>query len=181
MSKYYKKSIYSMRPICESDLEKLASHRNSYDTWSKLTSPLPVQAHRQGEWLRSLGTRDMYFIGSVGETPVDVALLRLTDIDTINRNGAVGIDVFEEHRGNGYATPLFALLCDYAFEQLGLNHLWLLVLEDNEPAKRVYTKVGFTHEGVMRKHIFRDGRFKDYLLMGLLKEEWNGYRWDSDV
>jgi RimJ/RimL family protein N-acetyltransferase len=175
MDPYYREGRYSFRPVQESDLTQLAEHRNESSTWGNLTSPLPVSLHGQKDWIRSLGTRDFYFIGQVEHSNklVDVGLLRLTDVDWVNRNAAVGVDIYSQYRGMGFSHPLFVLLCRYAFLELGMNHLWLLVLEDNERARRVYEKTGFKEEGRMRKHIYRHGAFKDYVLMGMLREEFD--------
>lgn len=161
----------ALRPVTRDDLDLLASHRNHPETWMNLTSPLPIYPDRQEEWLASLSDKNMYFIGFSTNSRVDVALLRLTDIDWQNRTAAAGVDVFREFRGKHYATPMMHLLCRYAFQELNLERLWLLVLEGNERAINVYKKVGFVEEGRMRKHIFRNGKRHDYILMGLLREE----------
>jgi RimJ/RimL family protein N-acetyltransferase len=169
--RYYGDETYWFRPVEESDLEVLTEHRNDFETWTKLTSPLPVMAHRQARWLESLGHENMYFIGHYRED--GMSLLRLTDIDWANRHAAVGLDVFKPYRGFGHAKPLFALLCRYAIRELGMHRLWLLVLEDNIAAQRVYRSVNFIEEGRFRQHIFRHGKFKDYVLMGVLEEEFD--------
>ncbi len=166
---FYRKGQYGLRVVCEDDLSLLEAHRNNMDTWQHLTSPLPVIRSRQKEWLDSLWKNDFYFIGQVAD--VDVALLRMTDVDWVNRTAAVGIDIFDSYRGQGFASPLFSLLCSYAFNEINMERLWLLVLEDNVKAKKVYSSVGFKVEGIMRNHIYRNGKRKNYVLMGLLREE----------
>lgn len=169
--RYYWKGEYSFRPVTEPDLLLLAHHRNQYETWANLTSPLPVLLHRQKKWLEEMGSSYLYFIGTWQKK--DVGVLRLTDIDWVNRNAAVGLDIFEDFRGGGHAKPLFALLCDYCFSQLGMNRLWLMVMDGNDRARSVYEWAGFKVEGRMRSHLFRDGAFVDYIIMGILKEEWD--------
>lgn len=160
---------FSMRVVTPDDLPLLAAHRNHPGTWMNLTSPLPVMPHRQERWLESLSDENMYFIGRFDDD--DVALLRLTDIDWQNRTAAVGLDVFEAHRGKGLATPMMMTICSFAFEELDLYRLWLLVLATNHRAIKVYRNVGFTVEGRMRQHIYRNGDRVDYILMGMLRGE----------
>ncbi|HAA82323.1 MAG TPA: N-acetyltransferase, partial [Thermotoga naphthophila] len=38
--------------------------------------------------------------------------------------------------------------------------------------KRVYEKIGFKVEGILRQELFREGRYHDVIVMGLLKSEW---------
>ena len=59
------------------------------------------------------------------------------------------------------------MLINYAFQDLGLLRLYLFVLEDNTPAMRVYEKCGFIVEGKLRRHAFKEGKFKDVLVMGI--------------
>jgi RimJ/RimL family protein N-acetyltransferase len=53
-----------------------------------------------------------------------------------------------------------------------MNRLWLLVLENNKVALSLYRKAGFVEEGRQRKAIFRDGRYLDYLMMSILRSEY---------
>lgn len=171
---FFRKGDYWMNPVDESDLPKLAEHRNTFETWRNLTSSLPVQPYRQKEWLDGL-KNSMYFVAYHHNEPQQqeerVGLLRLTDIDWQNSTGAVGVDIFQGFRGKGYAKPVLDLLVDYCFNSINLHRVWLMVLDDNEPAKKVYQGLGFQEEGAMRKHIYRDGFYHDYIIMGMLKDE----------
>jgi diamine N-acetyltransferase len=57
-----------------------------------------------------------------------------------------------------------------------MNRLWLLVLENNEPAKNLYKKMGFVNEGVQRQAIFKEGQYHDYIMMSLLRGEYENGR-----
>jgi len=39
-------------------------------------------------------------------------------------------------------------------------------------AKRLYEKVGFKEEGIMREAIFRNGVYHDYVVMSILEDEY---------
>lgn len=166
---YYSDGKYSMRPVTNYDLDELIEHRNDESTWSNLTDVLPIYEHKQREWFSSLGEKKLYFIGEYTDRPT--SFIRITDIDFVNSNACVGLDIFLGQRGHGHATPFMKMVVDYCFEILNLNRVWLLVLETNEAARKVYNNVGFVKEGRMRSHIFRDGRYHDYILMGLLRSE----------
>jgi RimJ/RimL family protein N-acetyltransferase len=38
---------------------------------------------------------------------------------------------------------------------------------------RAYEKAGFRRDGVRRQALYRDGKFHDIYLMGILREEWD--------
>jgi len=52
-----------------------------------------------------------------------------------------------------------------------LHRIFLHVYSHNERAQRVYEKVGFVHEGTLREAYFRNGRYYDDLIMGILDTE----------
>jgi RimJ/RimL family protein N-acetyltransferase len=64
----------------------------------------------------------------------------------------------------------------YAFETLNLNKVWLHVLTSNERGIRAYERVGFRREGVLRQHLYREGRYQDLLSMAILREDWKTRR-----
>lgn len=166
---FYSLNSYWMRPVVPSDLGTLATHRNQEGTWQGLTDPLPIYEHNQRSWFESLGGKNFYFIG--GYKNEEVGFIRFTDVDYKNSNACVGCDVFLHYRGEGHAANLMRLILSYCFDILNLNRAWLLVADYNIPAKKVYTKVGFVEEGRMRDHLFRDGSYHDYILMGLLRKD----------
>jgi RimJ/RimL family protein N-acetyltransferase len=46
------------------------------------------------------------------------------------------------------------------------------VIEYNNRALRAYEKAGFIVEGKIRSAIYRDGRYFDRIMMGILRSEW---------
>jgi len=170
MLKIFEHNDFTMRMVEEPDLVKLADHRNSPEVWGNLTSPIPVAHHNQNAWLHSLYKNDMYFIAQRREASGDIGLIRITDIDWVNRNAAVGLDIFSEHRGNHLAKGVFALAVKYSFDVLNLHRLWLMVIEGNAPAIKTYQDAGFEIEGVMKKHLFKNGEYRDYIVMGKLND-----------
>jgi hypothetical protein len=61
----------------------------------------------------------------------------------------------------------------YQSGALNLRRIELLVLEDNVPAIRLYTKCGFVKEGLKRLSHFKRGTYVNTIIMGLLKDEYS--------
>jgi RimJ/RimL family protein N-acetyltransferase len=75
--------------------------------------------------------------------------------------------------GQGLGSMFLAALCRHVFINCKAHRFWLDVLPDNEPAKRVYRKLGFVEEGIMRSALrYPDGQRADLLLMALLLPDW---------
>lgn len=122
-----------------------------------------------------------------------ISLLVCVDSEAQNRSGteAVGavdlVDVgrdsaevscwlFAEYRDRGYATEAVALVLDYAFDTLGLHHVVGRVVDDNVPGQELVQRLGFSHEGTRREHVYRGGEYHDTYLYGVLAGEWRERR-----
>jgi len=75
--------------------------------------------------------------------------------------------------GKGFGTDAMRIMLRYAFNELNLRRVGLIVFEYNPRAIRSYEKLGFVHEGRIRGAILREGRRWDWLFMGLNREEWS--------
>jgi putative acetyltransferase len=83
--------------------------------------------------------------------------------------GSIGLCVHDEWQGKGIGTALMQAGLELADKWLNLTRLELEVYTDNEPAIRLYERFGFEHEGTLRQHAFRDGRYVDSHMMGRLR------------
>ena len=107
--------------------------------------------------------------------PEPVGVIGLMNVSEANASADLSIIVGSAgDRDQGVGTEAMRLLLGYAFEELGLNRVGLSVFDFNEPAISAYEKVGFSHEGRLRKAIRRDDSFHDAILMSVLAEEWSG-------
>lgn len=84
-----------------------------------------------------------------------------------------GLGILAAHRGQGYATDAIRLLCKYYFDELDYKKVEVHVYEFNEASIRLHKKLGFTHEGTLRKNHYAKGKRWDTLCFGLLREEFD--------
>lgn len=162
----------SMKPIEEEDLEKLRKLRNDPSTWKHLGSVGMISKEEQAKWFQSLRSSERYYLVET-DLAVGIGLIRTDKIDLVNRSIRIGADIFPGMRGLGYGTKIYDMLLRYCFDYLNMNRVWLLVLENNTIAQHLYRKLGFRLEGTMRKAIYRDGKYLDYHIMSILKEEYS--------
>ena len=96
----------------------------------------------------------------------------LHQINWIARNAELRIFIGDpEERSKGYGTSAIRQLLSYAFNDMGLKRVHLGVLTDNPAAEQSYRKIGFSVEGTLRNHVFKQGGWKDVLLMGICVED----------
>ena len=78
----------------------------------------------------------------------------------------------EEQRSRGYGGQALTLMTDYAFNTVNLNRLQLHVSVENKRAVKAYKRQGFIIEGTLRQAMYYDGRYIDFYVMGLLRNEY---------
>ncbi len=90
-----------------------------------------------------------------------------------SRCPAIGINLLPDHRGRGLGTFAQRLLIQFLFERdPSLHRVQSDTAVDNPAERRALAKAGMTEEGVVRHAEFRDGRFHDHILFGVLRDEW---------
>jgi RimJ/RimL family protein N-acetyltransferase len=75
-------------------------------------------------------------------------------------------------RDRGLGTKSVRMIVGYGFEQLGLHRIELEVYSFNPRARRVYEKVGFVAEGVLRDALRWEDGWVDATVMSILAPEW---------
>lgn len=175
-------------PLERKHLESLRKIRIDPTTWHYLTDVYPINDFQQEKWFEKVSSDStkMYFaieISESFETGTEykmprykesqfIGILRSDEYDKINRSIRIGVDISPHSRGNGYGTEALRAFIDYLFKHLNLHRIWLLVVKENKPAFKLYTKLGFVYEGEQKKALFRDGKWINYVSMSILEGEW---------
>ena len=76
--------------------------------------------------------------------------------------------------GKGVGREAERLTLARAFGEFGAHRVYGRIPAINERAKRAFQQQGARPEGVMRRHIKRDGRFIDVEIWGVIAEEFTG-------
>lgn len=84
--------------------------------------------------------------------------------------GTLGIALHPNARGQGLGPQLLRTAIEAAWLK-GLTRIELTVRDDNLPAKALYERFGFQHEGLQRQAMRVDGIYHDVHAMALLATE----------
>lgn len=77
-----------------------------------------------------------------------------------------------QYQGTGLGRRTLDLICHHVFSELNFNRLYLYTHNENTRANALYKSFGFIKEGVERESIFKDGKYVDQIIWGLLSSEW---------
>ncbi len=170
----YAGNLVRLRAFEADDLEMNHTLMNDYATLRGMISgiPFPSSYEDERQWL---GQQTSYTRGEYqfaienleGELVGRCGVIRL---DWKNRVCEVAIMVGAPYRGRGYGKEAMALLCDFCFREMNLRRIKVSVFAFNEPALRCYAANGFVKEGTLRQEIYRDGEYRDVVLMAKFRE-----------
>lgn len=97
------------------------------------------------------------------------------EFERVNRRSRIaglgGLALDPAHRGKGVADVASRLVQRHLIGELGFHRLQLEVYAFNERALAHAVRSGFVREGVRRSAYWRDGRWVDGVLFGLVEED----------
>ena len=97
----------------------------------------------------------------------------LESIDWSNGNGYIRLGIGSgEDRGQGLGTQALGLLLRFAFAELDLFRVTIVIPEYNQAALALVRKFGFIEEVRRQNALLCDERVWDLLVFGLLHSEW---------
>lgn len=111
-------------------------------------------------------------------TEDDVALIGGFNINNVCRGAAqyasIGYWLASDRQGHGFMREAAQLVIDYSFNDLRLHRLNAATLPDNGRSRRLLTGLGFREEGFAPRYVQINGDWRDHVLFGLCREDWNG-------
>ena len=169
-------SVY-LRGAERDDIPRLIAWMNDYRTSRTLAIRAPLSGPLEEAWfertLADQGKGGYFFVACLIADDRPIGTIGLFELDLFNGSAGLGLSVgAAEDRGHGHGTDMLRALLRFGFGFLRLERIWLDVYDFNPGARRVYERVGFVHEGILRHGVFREGRFVDVHRMAILVHEW---------
>ncbi len=93
-------------------------------------------------------------------------------IDGEHERAEVGYWIGKSYWNNGYCTEAAQAVLKYGFEVLVLNRIYTTHMTRNPASGRVLQKIGMKHEGTLRQHVEKWGKFEDMEAYGILRSEY---------
>jgi ribosomal-protein-alanine N-acetyltransferase len=86
-------------------------------------------------------------------------------------SGAAGYWISQSVAGRGVTPTALALVCDWAFTNLGIHRIEVCIRPENDASLRVVRKLGFRYEGLRRRYIHIDGDWRDHFCFAVTIDE----------
>jgi len=102
-----------------------------------------------------------------------IGLIGLRNICSRSRRAELWIYIGDkDNTKKGYGSDAIRTICNYGFDSMNLNRIWLECDPGYPKIMNAYQKVGFVLEGTLRQSYYRRGEYRDTCIMGLLRESW---------
>jgi ribosomal-protein-alanine N-acetyltransferase len=100
-----------------------------------------------------------------------VGFAALVQMNLAEQEAEAGYIVASSARGRGIATSALGRLTDWAFSELPLERIELLIDVDNAASEVVAERCGYTREGILRSKYVKPGLRADLAVYSLLRHE----------
>ena len=175
MSQLIKAENLIMRPIRNADIDHVfrgLSHPEVIKYYGVSFSSLEetkvqmewyanIEKDKTGIWWAICDQTDKDFFGAIG----------FNDIHPEHHRAEIGFWILPAHWGKGIIPEAARVVCDYAFETLGLHRIYAYVESENNNSKKVLSKMGFEYEGTMKEYEIKNGKWIDLEIFGLLHKD----------
>ena len=148
-----------LRAIEKKDFDLLFYLINSPEIESKTVGwHFPINCSMQERWMDKFeNTNESIKLMIELSNSKTIGMIMLDSIDWKNRTAIFGCKMSApvEDRIKGDMFDSVKGILKYAFDELGMNCVFGVLLEDNIFSRKLCKRVGFVEEGVLRKRIYK--------------------------
>jgi RimJ/RimL family protein N-acetyltransferase len=160
----------NLRIFDPSDQRVLVEYLNNTSVTQYLTSAIPQPyTLADAKWWIETGSQegimraieyDGVLVGSIGAKP---------GIFERARSAEIGYWLAEPYWGKGIATAALTELSQLIFDTTDIVRLFATVFPQNKSSTKVLEKVGYEHECLLKKSVYKNGAYFDTYLYALIK------------
>ena len=173
----------TLRPSRESDIESIFIACQDPLISHFTTVPANYTLEHAQSFVRELdpegfqNRREIRFIieSNHGVIPGLAGVISFHSPNFNNKVAEIGYWITKEYRAQSIATSAVKVLTNFGFQTMGWNRIEAMIDHDNEASKKVVTRAGYEHEGLLRQRVVRaDGSIIDMDLFAVLQKKWQG-------
>ena len=114
----------------------------------------------------------MNFIVETKKRREPIGFIRFHSISWKNRNGMLEVFIAEENQNLPYGPDTILTIADFAFNELNFHKITAIIFEYNKRSIHVAERSGAKREVVLRKHVYRKGKYHDVYGYGIFKSDY---------
>ncbi|KAK3640755.1 hypothetical protein LTR56_004458 [Elasticomyces elasticus] len=110
-------------------------------------------------------------------TPIGIIHLdKLAPHITHHRFAEIGLEIVTAYQGQGYGSEAIRWVLQFAFLTAGLHRVEIRAVGYNPGAVRLYERLGFKREGLIRERLWFGGKWWDEIQLGMLDSDWKAWQ-----
>ena len=169
-----------LRGFKEEDYKQINIWRNDPEIQRLVSTSFKyVSEAIEREWVKSKmmdNRRDIYLAICLKENEKMIGYVSVNSINYINRSAEGGCIVLDKEYEDGIVRyEVGVLIRELVFDHLNMNRFEIYCLVENQSSRIKIEAMGYVLEGVLRKTIYKDGKYHDQYLFSLLREDY--YQW----
>lgn len=168
-----------LRELRESDVKCILKWWNDYEVTKYFFGfIMPATLPRVSDWVKKEMEKpnNPFFVIEIEELDKSrktSGYIALRDFEPKDRHANIKFIIGEtKHWRNGYGFSAAKKVVDFGFNEMGLCRINANCFTANTASMSLLKKLGFTQEGVQRKKTFISGKWEDFAMWGLLKDEY---------
>jgi RimJ/RimL family protein N-acetyltransferase len=168
----------ALRLFRKSDANTVATLCNNYNIYkSTLYLPYPYHINDALTWIEThydnfVADKLYEFAITDKETGEVFGAIALSNNKSCN-HGELAYWIGEPYWGRGYATEAAKAVLQFAFKEVKLHKVFARYFSSNIASGKVMEKIGMKHEGILKEHIIKEGKYEDLVYYGILEKEAN--------
>ena len=165
---------YCIREFFTEDVDSLVKYANNYSVSRYLRDafPFPYTEKDAMRWIDIVMHDKFNLTFAIADEQELIGGIGAMPNQDVNRFTAeIGYWLAEPFWNKGIISKAVSTFCGYLFNNYNFNHLTASIYEGNDASMRVVQKAGFILEGVLRKNVYKENKFLDQYIYGLLKED----------
>lgn len=162
----------SIRKFNEHDILNKILWVNDKNNNEFLHYDLPLTYGNTLEWFNRIRTQNDRYDAIIEVNQEAVGIIGLLDINKIHQKAEYYILLGDRnYRGKGVAQKASNIILDYGFSRLHLNRIYLFTEKNNLVAQKLFEKIGFKKEGLLRNDIIHNRKTVDRYIYSFLASE----------
>lgn len=120
-------------------------------------------------------TKNVYFAVCDYQSNKLIGYTSINNIDLRNLKAEWGGTLIgdKDFIGNGFGKEASKLMLRFLFDQYPIHKCYAYCLEEHPSTQKLFSSLGFKHDGILRDEVFKNGEFKNVLLFSILRDEVN--------
>ncbi|WP_404429641.1 GNAT family N-acetyltransferase [Sutcliffiella horikoshii] len=161
----------NLRALKRTDSQPILDWVNNPELKYLTGTVYPISEVEHEKWFENKLTEKVNKVfGIVEKNNSDLlGVIGFNNTDLINRCTELYVYIGDDrYWGKGLGTDAVKSMVKFAFDELNLHRVSLVVFSYNTRAIKAYEKVGFVKEGIMRNSVYKAGEYHDKVIMAII-------------